>query len=219
MTGRLSALQETILGVLGRLDPPPVVTGGAALAAFYTRHRTTRDVDAFWRDRAVLGDVSRAVIGALETQGLSVSVLQRTPAFARLRVARGEEVCLLDLVAEPVTTLEPPVIHVVRGVDVAADSPYEILVAKLCTLLERAELRDLLDVMVLVEAGGDLTRAVADAPVKDGGFSALTLAWVLETTPFEALAAGSDLDAPTLARLEAFRRSLIDLLTQPPPER
>ena len=134
MTGRLSALQETILGVLGRLDPPPVVTGGAALAGFYTRHRTTRDVDAFWRDRAVLGDVSRAVIGALETQGLSVSVLQRTPAFARLRVARGEEVCLLDLVAEPVTTLEPPVIHVVRGVDVAANSPYDILVAKLCTL-------------------------------------------------------------------------------------
>lgn len=219
MTGRLSPLQEAILRIVGRLDPPPVVTGGAALAAFYTRHRTTRDVDAFWRDRSVLGDVPRAVIGACETQGLSVSVLQRTPAFVRLRVVRGEEVCLLDLVADPVTTLEPPVIHVVGGVAVAADSPHEILVAKLCTLLERAEVRDLLDVMVLVEAGGDLARALADAPAKDGGFSALTLAWVLETTPFDELAAGSGLGDEMLAVLRRFRQVLIDRLAAPPTTR
>lgn len=217
MIARVSHLQRAILRVLGTLEPRPVVTGGAALAAFYTGHRETRDVDAFWRDRPLLGDVTALVLTALAGESLDVAVLQRTPAFVRLRVRQGAEVCLLDLVADPVVTIEPAVMHDVDGVKVAADSPHDILVNKVCSLLERAELRDLTDAMALVEAGGDLPRALADAPRKDGGFSPLTLAWVLETTPFEELAAGGDLDEQSLQRLRAFRRGLIDVLTQPPP--
>lgn len=42
---RLSPLQERILVVLAPLEPAWTLTGGAALAGFYTCHRSTRDVE------------------------------------------------------------------------------------------------------------------------------------------------------------------------------
>jgi hypothetical protein len=59
------------------------------------------------------------------------------------------------------------------------DNRHEILASKLATLLERSETRDLADVKALLDAGGDLESALRDAPMKDAGFSPLTLAWVL----------------------------------------
>ena len=212
MSSRLSDVQQRVLATIAGLQPPPVLTGGAALVGFYTFHRTTRDLDAFWRGRERLGEVTHLVRDRLATCGFEVSVLQSTPAFARLRVKSGEEVCLLDLVAEPVGALEPPQFRSVLGATVRIDSAHEILVNKLCTLIERAELRDLADVQALVDAGGDLARALEDAPRKDGGFSPLTLAWVLETTPFDATVEHGALDIDLPAVLQ-FRRRLIDLLT------
>jgi hypothetical protein len=40
-----------------------------------------------------------------------------------------------------------------------------------CRVCAALELRDLEDVRALLESGGDLERALADAPLKDGGFS------------------------------------------------
>lgn len=213
MPSRLSPLQERILRVIARVDPQPVVTGGAALAGFYTSHRTTRDVDAFWRGRDSLGDLPRLVLDGLADAELSVSVVQRTRAFLRARITADKEVCLLDLVAEPVAAIAPPEYRMLGETQVAIDSAHEILVNKLCALLERSELRDLVDVKALVEAGGDLERALQDAPRKDGGFSMLTLAWVLETTPFEPLVAASDIEPAALEGVAEFRRSLIARLT------
>jgi hypothetical protein len=84
------------------------------------------------------------------------------------------------LVADPTETIEPPVLVDAGSVHVFLDSRHEILVSKLRTLLSRFEVRDLVDVRVLLDVGGELSRAIADAPRKDGGFSALTLAWVLQ---------------------------------------
>ena len=81
------------------------------------------------------------------------------------------------------------------------DTPHEILINKLCALLSRGETRDLVDVDALLTAGGDLERALADASRKDGGFSALTLAWVLQS-----------LDTAADAELESLRDALIERL-------
>ena len=96
-------------------------------------------------------------------------------------------------------------------------TPHAILTEKLCALLERSELRDLVDVEALVRSGEDLNSAVADAPRRDSGFSPLTLAWVLRDWDVRKIApsAGvSDTDAETL---EHFRQSLIDRLITPEP--
>jgi hypothetical protein len=66
--------------------------------------------------------------------------------------------------------------------------------------------RDLFDVKCLIEAGGDLARALADAPRKDGGVSGPGLAWLLDRWDIRAAAAQSGFDAEAL---HAFKEALI----------
>jgi phosphoribosyl-dephospho-CoA transferase len=52
---------------------------------------------------------------------------------------------------------------------ILVETPHQLLVNKLCALLSRSELRDLVDVRVLIESGLDLTRALADCPARMPG--------------------------------------------------
>jgi hypothetical protein len=55
----------------------------------------------------------------------------------------------------------------------------EILANKLTALVDRAEERDLVDVMFLERAGYSLENALAAALAKDGGCTPATIAWLL----------------------------------------
>lgn len=209
---RLGPLQRRVLDLLSALDPAPVLTGGAALAGFYTFHRTTKDLDLFWRGLAVLGDLPDRALRTLREAGLRVETIQRSPSFHRLRVEDGGVATIVDLVADPVPTIEPPALVGSPDRAVLADTRHEILVNKLTTLLSRSEARDLEDVRVLLETGGDLSRALADAPKKDGGFSPLTLAWVLQGFRAGDMASSLGWEAEDAARLERFKGRLLDLL-------
>jgi hypothetical protein len=66
----------------------------------------------------------------------------------------------------------------------------------------------------LLDAQGDLQRALRDAPAKDGAFSPVTLAWVLRGMPIENLGGVSGLTDASLENLESFRDELVDLLVQ-----
>jgi len=145
--GKLTAIQKRVLEALASVEPPFVLGGGAALAGVYLGHRTTRDLDLFWRNRA--------------------------------------------------------------------DSPLAILAEKLCALLERSELRDLIDIEALVRNGELLQTAIDDAPRRDSGFSPLTLARILRTLDVAAMAPSSGIDPPAAQRLDDFRRWLIDRLVEP----
>ncbi len=216
---RLTPLQWRILRTLAPLKPAWTLTGGAALAGVHLKHRATRDLDLFWREHPNLGSIPRTVEAALGSDGLAVRVLQTSPTFCRLNVSEGEAACVVDLVAEPGSPLEPPVTVRVSGTVLSVDSPHEILVTKLCTLLSRAEIRDLVDVQGLLGAGGDFDRALADAPRKDAGFSPLTLSWVLKTTEFRSMAKALGWKKEEVEALERFRDSLIQkLLTAGAPE-
>lgn len=211
---KLTSLQQRILRVLAGLNPPWTLTGGGALAGVYLGHRTTRDLDLFWRARAKLGHTAIEAQALLRAAGLDVNVLRTTPAFGELRVSDGDDVCIVDLVAEPFPPVEPPRQATIGDVVIAVDSMHEILVAKLTALLGRTELRDLVDVQALLEAGTDLTAAVRDAPKKDAGFSAMMLAWVLHTFETGPLARAMDWSEEQTAGVDAFRQQLIDRLTQ-----
>jgi len=93
------------------------------------------------------------------------------------------------------------------------DSRHELLASKLATLLERSEIRDLVDVKALVDAGGDLQAALGDAPKKDAGFSPLTLAWVLKGFDPRPAAKALGWSAAQMEELRSFRQWLIDRLT------
>jgi hypothetical protein len=76
--------------------------------------------------------------------------------------------------------------------------------------LGRSELRDLWDVAALPEAGGDLHRALADAPGQDAGFSPAVLAWILEQLPIRRLAAALAYAEELVVRLERFRGEAVE---------
>lgn len=210
--GKLTPLQQRILRALARLDPPFTLTGGGALAGLYLGHRITRDLHLFWRNRGELGSLIRDAVTALRADGLEAQTLRTAPTFAEIRVADGPEVCVVDLVAERSGPLEPPQRTEIAGASLAVDSLHEILVNKLAALLSRSELRDLLDVKVLLEAGGDLDRALADAPKKDAGFSALTLAWVLKDFAAASLARALGWGEAECREMVAFQEQLVERL-------
>ena len=83
---------------------------------------------------------------------------------------------MVDLVRERV-----PQLHgIKRNVGaLLVDPPEEILANKLCALLSRAEIRDLVDVMALERAGYRVEDQIAGANRKDGGLTPAKLAWVL----------------------------------------
>lgn len=209
-TGSLDALQRRVLAVLGALEPRFVLGGGGALILHFG-HRTTRDLDLFW-DLGQLGDVPAQVRRRLAEGGLSVATVQEDPTFVKLRVTDTQSVLIVDLIAETIRRLSGPEQFGVDGVDILAESKREMLINKLCALISRSELRDLVDVEVLVAHGGDLQDAADSAPEKDSGFSPLTLAWVLRDFDVPSQAAAHGLETEDAERLERFRRTLIDTL-------
>ena len=195
------------------MDPPWTLTGGAALVGFHTQHRTTRDLDLFWQGKRELSGCDRETEARLVALGWQVRVIQRSPAFCRLLVKDEFEDVVLDLVADPVPTVEEPLRLTLDEVTILVDTRHEILVNKVCALLSRSEPRDLLDVRILLLSGGNLERALREAPMKDTGFSSLTLAWALQNFPVRTIALRSGVPENEIQLLERFNEHLIEQLT------
>ncbi len=124
---------------------------------------------------------------------------------------------IIDLISEPTDAIDAVETHPVGRSEILVDSPRSILAEKLCALLERSELRDLIDVDALTKSGESLDLAIADAPRRDSGFSPLTLAWVLRDFDVYGLARAADVNETDAAGLDAYRRELIDRLIEPKP--
>lgn len=209
---KLSALQWRILQVLSKLRPAWTLSGGGALVAFYLKHRETKDLDLFWHGKHELGNLPREARDTLRADGLEVSDIQTGISFHQLLVTTGSESCIVDLVADPSDVLETPQAFEIGPSAIQVDTPHEILVNKLCALLGRAELRDLVDLKGLLASGGDLERALGDAPRKDGGFSPLTLAWILKEMNPAPLARAMGWNEAQIQSLSDFHAWLIDQL-------
>jgi hypothetical protein len=205
---RLSPLQERVLVALAGTHPIWTLTGGGALAGVHLGHRTTRDLDLFWHGQSTLAGIAAPVVARLRQAGLRVDALQTAQAFQQLRVVDGDDAVILDLVADPVPTIEVPESTTIGDVVLQVDTPHEILVNKLCALLGRSELRDLIDVRALLAHGLELGRALNDAPRKDSGFSPLTLAWALKQQSIAAMARTAGVDAAIASELVTFRDDL-----------
>ena len=211
---KLTALQWRILEILASVEPPWTLMGGGALAGIHLKHRTTKDLDLFWHGQSQLGMLPLEIRDRLTAAGLEVTVLQSGSTFYQLRVNDGQGVCIVDLVAESVPPTEAPRRVAIGDVSITVDTPQEILVNKLCALLGRAEIRDLIDVQSLLQSGADLQKALADAPRKDAGFSPLTLAWVLRDLRPKKLARVAGLEEAGAADLENFKERLISALLE-----
>ena len=212
--GSLSPLQWRLLRVLAALRPAWTLTGGAALG-IRLAHRDTRDIDLFFRKLRQLDDLPREAEALLGGDGLSVTRVQTAPAFQRFLVAdEAGGTCLVDLVADPVEPVTAPELLQTGSARIQVDSLHELLVNKLCALLSRSELRDLVDLRALLAAGGDLGQAMQDAPKKDGGFSPLVVAWLLRDWRPSVLARSAGWSEAEATALATFHADLLERITR-----
>lgn len=172
---RLTPLQEDVLHAFFRHEGRFFLTGGAALVGFYLHHRTTDDLDLFTTTPEL--DAGEKTLRAVAVElGASLEDIVTATDFRRRLLKRGSESVIVDLVLDLAAQVfqEKPLIGHVR-----IDPPEEILANKLCTLLSRAEPRDLVDVCFLERAGYRVEDAVPRANQKDGGLTPAQLGWVL----------------------------------------
>lgn len=171
----LNNLQNEFLKAFFARENSFYLSGGAALVGFYFGHRETHDLDLF----TLSNDVEkgfRLVNAVAEVLGAKVESVQTSPDFRRLLVKQGADAIVVDLIREYVFQVDPdkPMIGGIR-----VDTPEEILANKLCALLSRSEIRDLVDVRELENAGFSIEAALEAAEKKDSGLTPAQLAWVL----------------------------------------
>jgi predicted nucleotidyltransferase component of viral defense system len=198
----LTALQQEVLEAFFTRETRFVLTGGAALAGYHLGHRSTHDLDLFARSN-LLEEGDTALSAAAREVGGTVEKIQTSPTFYRRLVRRGDESIVVDLVQDD--TLAGGSQKMKFGA-VIVDPPDEILANKLCTLLSRAELRDLIDVSALDAAGFSIEHAIARAQEKDGGLTPAQLAWVLSQVTI-----GDDAILPAGVDAKQLRRFLTSL--------
>jgi len=202
----LTDLQDQILRAFFERRDEFFLTGGAALVGFHLHHRVTHDLDLF-TIADVLDDAEQTLDELARVLDLQLETLRRSPEFRRFLLRNSSEGVVVDLVRD----LAPQVLEKVAVGRVIIDSAREILANKLCTLLSRTEVRDLVDVAKLEESGLDAIEALDLAGRKDGGLTAAQLAWVLSTFPIpsdEALLHGM-----SRKELQDYRDALVRRLT------
>jgi hypothetical protein len=202
-TSQLSQLQQDFLRAFFQREDRFFLTGGAALVGFYLGHRQTHDLDLFTLADAI-SDGMAAVTGVAREMGATIESIQTAPDFRRVLLKRGSEAIIIDLVREYVAQVvnDKPMINGVR-----VDPPLEILANKLCALLSRSEIRDLVDVRALELAGYQMEDALVAAAAKDRGLTPAQLGWILSQIEL-----GDDLIPPGGVSLEELRRYLAALI-------
>ena len=179
MTSRLGHFQREVLEAFFRKEQRFFLSGGAALVGFHLGHRETDDLDLFVTED-VLEEGLAALGAAVRELGAVSEEILTTPDFRRRLLRRGGESVIVDLVRERVPQVFPdkPVIAGIR-----VDPAEEIMANKLCTLLARAEVRDLVDLRALEGAGLGLPEALRAGAQKDRALAPAQLAWVLSGDP------------------------------------
>lgn len=183
----LSDLQKDFLREFFRRENRFFLSGGAALVGFYFGHRETREL-AFFTLEDEIENGFRLVNEVAKALNASLEAIQTVPDFRRLLIRRGDEAVVVDLIREYVFQISPEK-REINGIRI--DPPEEILANKLCALLSRSEIRDLVDARELENAGFSLEIALSTAQKKDTGLTAGQLAWVLNQIKL-----GDDLTPP-----------------------
>lgn len=207
LTG-LDRFQQEILTAFFERQQGFFLTGGAALVGFHLRHRTTLDLDLFTNED-LLDEGEQTLLETAKTLDLGIERLRTSPHFRRFLLTRGTESLVVDLAQDLAPQIDEEKIEI-RGIRV--DSTREIMANKLCTLLSRAELRDLVDVRALEQAGLSVEEHLPLAAKKDAGLTAGQLAWLLSEIEI-----GDDATPPggvSVIELRSYVKDLIQRLTE-----
>jgi hypothetical protein len=153
------------------------LTGGSALGLFYLDHRRSYDLDFFTSDEVEGKEVQNLVHRVANRIGAECRAIQSAPDFHRFRLVRGVEREIIDVVVDRAPQLDP---RKAEFGSIRVDTLREIIANKLTTLLSRTELKDVVDLYFLEQAGHDILAAIPDAQTKDGGWDPAVVSMLLD---------------------------------------
>lgn len=160
------------------------LTGGSALGVFYLGHRLSYDLD-FFTPEAVNWNVVQNSIRAVAKQiGADLETASASPGFYRFDLRRDDEREILDFVVDDVPQVDP---EKERFGTIRVDTLREITVNKVCTLIGRCELKDLLDLYFLDKRGLTVAGHLEAAATKEAGLDPAMISYLL---------AGVDIEEP-----------------------
>jgi hypothetical protein len=177
VTNRLTVLQRDLVRALAQRNTGFFLTGGGVLVGFVLGHRTTDDLDLFTTDDTAMAQVDALARALGASVGAKLESLQTTPDHRRYLFSREEESTRVDFVRDrgPQLLSKP-----VRD-GVAMDPVEEIIANKITTLASRSEIRDVVDLYCLEQAGYRIEDHLDAALSKDAGATPATIAWLLST--------------------------------------
>jgi hypothetical protein len=205
VSDKLNDLQNDFLKAFFDREARFYLTGGAALVGFHLGHRETRDLDLFTLEDALEAGAALTAEIAREW-GATLEPIQTYPDFRRLLLKRNDEAIIIDLVRERVVQIASEKLTINR---IRVDPPEEILANKLCALLSRSEVRDLVDVQALEASGLKVEDAITSAALKDTSLTPGQLSWVLSQIEL-----GDDLTPPGHVSTEELRKYLAGLIAR-----
>ncbi|MDD9938223.1 MAG: nucleotidyl transferase AbiEii/AbiGii toxin family protein [Myxococcales bacterium] len=174
---RLTTLQRDVLRALADRNCGFFLTGGGVLVGWILGHRTTDDLDLFTAEDEAIAQADALARALAAAVGCRVEPLQTAPDHRRYLFSRGSESTRVDFVRDRGVQLhdKPP-----RD-GVPMDTVEEIIANKITTLASRSEIRDVVDLYYLEQAGHRIEDHLEDARQKDAGATPATIAWVLST--------------------------------------
>jgi predicted nucleotidyltransferase component of viral defense system len=166
----LTDLQHAVLEGLSE-RAPFYLSGGAALSAFYLHHRRSLDLDLFVSEVNALDRLEDELRTLCHERGWTADELRRYPGFRRFLLRDGADETVVDLVHEPVAQIVPESAKPTFA-RLTVDSLDDLIANKLCALLGRGDIKDLVDLYFMTAAGIDVLDHFEAARSKDGGMEA-----------------------------------------------
>ena len=152
------------------------LTGGSALGLFYYDHRFSYDLDLFTLKEIDWDFHERLFISVVEEIKARYESITKAPFFHRYQLNRGKETEIIDFVIEKVFQVDKE--KNTFGM-IKVDTLLEIGVNKICTLLGRTEVKDIIDLYFLVKNGFDIRGNIEKAKLKDGGVEPAIISYLL----------------------------------------
>lgn len=173
----LTPLKHDFLRSFFKFNSDFFLTGGSALSIFYLDHRFSYDLDLFSLSEVNWHLVDNQLRAVCEEINASFEKISSSQMFYRYKLSRGEEVEVVDFVIEKVPQICE---QKNRFNNINVDTIEEIGVNKICTLIGRSELKDLIDLYFLSLKGFDVLDHLLDAKKKDAGIEPAILSYLLD---------------------------------------
>ncbi len=174
----LTPLKRDFLRRFAERNQTFYLTGGSALGIFYLEHRLSYDLDFFTLDADAINWhlLENQIIALASEISACCRTITASPEFHRFELTRGTEREILDFVIERAPQVDR---QKEKFGNVCVDTLREIMVNKICALVGRCEVKDLVDLYFLRKRGLDVADHFATAQTKEGGLDPAMISFLL----------------------------------------